>query len=449
MSRACAVEWPLAIQDAQDFFALAKHRTTHVRHGHHVREGAASTPADFLRQALRVRIVHDAVANAPQSAARLPILTAPCKRRGVDAQLAYFAIDVATAFSAALLLLWVLSQRPRLLAAQLVALIAFDSVCDTVLGRSDYSYWIPPPLQIGIQGPWAVVLNLARNLTPFLFAMLCYVLFAEKRRLPLWLFGLLAVQLFLEEPVHLFLPPGWAFAKLLTQTAPALLQTLFVAVALYWTVADWRNDLIETRRRMRFLTTIAIGIDVIVSGLVLRVLIDPDTVANYHTHVALVFTHLVLLIFVLYQLAGSGIDTFLDPLRPAAPPPAPDAAALTRLAALMEKERVYRRPGLTLKILAEKAGVPEYRLRRLIHEQLGFANFNAFLHAWRVREACEQLRDPAQRRTPILTVALSVGYQSVNTFNRGFRDVLGMTPSVWRSQEDAPLPPRPELSKTA
>jgi AraC-like DNA-binding protein len=96
-------------------------------------------------------------------------------------------------------------------------------------------------------------------------------------------------------------------------------------------------------------------------------------------------------------------------------------------------------------MLADHAGVPEYRLRKLIHEQLGFANFNAFLHAWRIREACEQLRDPARRRTPILTVALSVGYQSVNTFNRGFREVMGTTPSAWRAQSEAPLPPQPDL----
>jgi len=47
------------------------------------------------------------------------------------------------------------------------------------------------------------------------------------------------------------------------------------------------------------------------------------------------------------------------------------------------------------------------------------------------------------RRTPILTIALSVGYQSINTFNRGFRDIMDMTPSEYRSLEDAPLPSAP------
>ena len=54
------------------------------------------------------------------------------------------------------------------------------------------------------------------------------------------------------------------------------------------------------------------------------------------------------------------------------------------------------------------------------------------LHAYRIREACRQLSDPALRRTPILTIALSGGYAAINTFSRGFREVMGMTPSAWR-----------------
>jgi AraC-like DNA-binding protein len=369
----------------------------------------------------------------------------------VNAQLAFFAIDVATAFAAVLMGLRAL-RRWRLPAAKLIVFMAVNIVCDVILGRSDYNYWIPAALQINVHGVLAVVFNLARNLTSFLFAAFCFVEFTDKQRFPRWLYPLLATQLFLEEPVHLFIASGTLTFDLLTQLAPALLQTFFVAMALYWTIADWRNDLVEARRRTRLFLTIAIGIDILFSGIVTRVLIGPltlNTIANYYIHVALVLSHLVLLLFVLFQLMDRGIDDYLDPLHPTEPvPPAtpPDAAALARLAALMEHDRLYRRPGLTLAALAERAGLPEYRLRKLIHEQLGYANFNAFLHAWRIREACEQLRDPAQRRTPILTIALSVGYQSVNTFNRGFREVMGTTPSAWRADEMAALPSRPDIA---
>ncbi|MEI9888169.1 MAG: helix-turn-helix transcriptional regulator [Rhizomicrobium sp.] len=351
----------------------------------------------------------------------------------------FLSLDVATMVCAALVGVRVLASWPRLRTAQLVALIAFDGVCDVVLGRYDYRYWIAAPYHFEV-GAFEPFLNLARNLTPGLFMILSFLLFTDGRRFPRALLALLAVQMFLEEPVHWLLPAGWPFAQIVGETAPALLQTLFTGFALYLTVADWRSDLIEKRRRTRLLFSVAVGLDLIVSVLVPRVLIDPDTVANYYTHTALVASHLAIWIFLLFQLAGGGFRAFLDPARapkPAPPKPADPqtAAALVRLNALLENEHIYRRPGLSLADLAGRVGLPEYRLRALIHEELGYPNFNAFLHAYRIREAAAQLRDPILRRTPILTIALSVGYQSVNTFNRGFREVMGMTPSAYRAGE--------------
>ena len=96
------------------------------------------------------------------------------------------------------------------------------------------------------------------------------------------------------------------------------------------------------------------------------------------------------------------------------------------------KARVYHEAGLTIASLAARLKIPEYRLRRLINTKLGYRNFNHMLHAYRVAEASAALADPAQRRLPILSIALSVGYQSINPFNRAFRDLKGTTPSAFR-----------------
>ena len=48
---------------------------------------------------------------------------------------------------------------------------------------------------------------------------------------------------------------------------------------------------------------------------------------------------------------------------------------------------MYREAGLTIAQLAKKLNLPEYRLRAFIHRELGFRNFNAMLHAYRVEEA--------------------------------------------------------------
>ena len=115
-------------------------------------------------------------------------------------------------------------------------------------------------------------------------------------------------------------------------------------------------------------------------------------------------------------------------------PAAVEPALLRRLEQLMTVERAYRREGLTIGTLAAELGVPEYRLRQLINEGLGYRNFNAFLNRYRIDEARDALADPVQEEVPILTIALDAGFQSVGPFNRAFKAATGVTPSEFRRQ---------------
>jgi AraC-like DNA-binding protein len=354
----------------------------------------------------------------------------------LSAPLILLAVDVATIVCAVLLAGRVLISRPQLASARLIALIAFAMACGVLLGRQDYGYWIPTAFRIDVGG-WAWFLDLARNLTPGLFMLLCFTLFTERQRFPRWLLVLLAVQLALDEPGRAMVPSAWSYARFATQTAPALLQMIFAGIALYWTVADWRVDLVETRRATRALT-MAVGGGLIVASGLLQVLVDPNSYANFIAHEAMAVADLAVLAFVLFRLTGGVVGRYLDfqsprpALRQEPAANADPGPALARLTELLETERICAQEGLSLKELADRVGVPEYRLRKLIHEQLGYRNFNALLHDYRIREACRQLSDPALRRTPILTIALSVGYASINTFSRGFREITGVTPSAWR-----------------
>jgi AraC-like DNA-binding protein len=357
----------------------------------------------------------------------------------VSAPLILLAIDVAAIVCASLLAARVLISKPRLASAWLIALIALAMACSVLLGRQDYGYWIQPAFRIDVGG-WAWFLDLARNLTPGLFMLLCFNLFTEGRRFPRWLLVLLVVQLALDEPGRAMIPPAWTYARFATQAAPALLQIIFAGFALYWTVADWRFDLVETRRAIRALT-LAVGGGLIIASGLMQVLIDPNSVANYIAHEAVAVADLAILAFILFRMTDGDVGRYLDfqsPRTTVRQGPAANAdlgPALARLTALLEQERICEQEGLSLKALAGRVGVPEYRLRKLIHEQLGYRNFNALLHDYRIREACRQLRDPALRRTPILTIALSVGYASINTFSRGFREITGVTPSAWREAQ--------------
>ena len=95
---------------------------------------------------------------------------------------------------------------------------------------------------------------------------------------------------------------------------------------------------------------------------------------------------------------------------------------------------LYKEAGLTIAMLAKKLNMPEYRLRAFIHKQLGYRNFNAMLHQYRIEEASSALSDKENPHVPVLTIALSVGYQSITPFNNAFREIMGVTPSEYRKR---------------
>ena len=72
----------------------------------------------------------------------------------------------------------------------------------------------------------------------------------------------------------------------------------------------------------------------------------------------------------------------------------------------------------------------EAALRALINQQLGYRNFNDFLHHHRLQEAAARL---ASEDLPILSIALDCGYGSIGPFNRAFRQRFGMTPTEYRA----------------
>ena len=120
-------------------------------------------------------------------------------------------------------------------------------------------------------------------------------------------------------------------------------------------------------------------------------------------------------------------------LVPAASPPTPlDLKHIETLDTLMTIDHLYREPSQSVGSLANRMGLPEHKLRRLINHGLGHRNFSAFLNTYRLADARRWLADPAQRDTPILTIAMDAGFQSIGPFYRAFKAETGVTPSEFR-----------------
>lgn len=364
----------------------------------------------------------------------------------MSTQLLFFAVDVIGFFSILLFGTRVLVTSAKQRNARLIALICFNSACAIVLARQDYAFWIPEAYQVHV-GLLRVPLHIARNLTSGVLMILCHSLFQDESKLPRWLVGAFALQVLTEFAGALRSTNGSEWQHDLLQVVPALLQLLFVGCALYWMLRGWGADLVEARRKLRWIFLLIVGTFMFLTILLERLLIPWDSIAEFYVHLALSMLQAMLAVFALLATFRTDEPVYIDPFRdeksraPAAAAKSVPVAALEAAIAAVRRafveEHVYRDGELTLASLAQRLSMPEYRLRKLIHEQMGYRNFNALLHHYRIAEACRDLADPTKNSLPILTIALTVGYNSINPFNRAFRDAKAMTPSAYRAQAQA------------
>jgi AraC-like DNA-binding protein len=233
-----------------------------------------------------------------------------------------------------------------------------------------------------------------------------------------------------------------------------------VLLAIWYALAGRATDLVEGRRRLRILFAV-------VTALYTVLIVTSDWLWPGGLSVASLSlanaAGLISVIFLFAVLDSLSLPSIGQPLVPAAvragptqspangprtppPPTGPDAALLTALRKLIDHDKVYREPDLSIASLAQKLDIPEYRLRRLINEQLGHRNFSAFINGYRLAEAETALGDPAQAGVPILTIALDAGFGSIGPFNRAFKAHTGLTPTEYRrahvggTQGDEPSP---------
>jgi len=243
---------------------------------------------------------------------------------------------------------------------------------------------------------------------------------------------------------------------------------LFAVLAAMAAASQWRADLVEGRRRLRVFIVVA-GVGYSLGMLAVRLasprgqLSGPSATAD----VAMLLLIVAVVAWRMVRLAGSelfpaaqapaAIPLLMpDPLppppapqppaeAPADPPPpepepepAPDPAE-DRLADslhhAMAVEHAYRSEDLSIAALAARLSVPEYRLRRLINQRLGHRNFNAYVNGFRLAEAMAALADPSKRELPVLTIALTAGFQSIGPFNRAFKAATGLTPTEFRRKK--------------
>ncbi len=359
-------------------------------------------------------------------------------------QMLYFSAGIIGITAMLLMGIGFLKSQPKNPSAQLFFLISLCIVCYIINIMGFHA--IDPAFRIDFSGI-SFLIRWAPNAIPGLFMMFCHRVFQEDKQFPRWLM----VVFF----IHFFHCALWNYVyDYMSQTPPLfdnsvvneignwlidLLLLGFTLGGIYWTVKDWRNDLIEGRRILRWLFVGVQGLIIFAVVVSENFIVNSDSsyflsqqitvyvIAGFSVVMTLLMTNFdYALLSNVIEKVGFNTSTKIDDN---------DLSLdLDDFNRGFIEQKLYREPGLTIANLSDKLAIPEYRLRSLINKHLGYRNFNAMLHFYRVEDASQTLADRKHKNIPILTIALDVGYQSITPFNTAFRNLKGLTPSEFRKQ---------------
>jgi AraC-like DNA-binding protein len=327
-----------------------------------------------------------------------------------------------------LLLIAYLLYKPRLkqstLRAQIIPLLLAVGIAAYLLLTAPYS---PRP-----QGFIRSLLLMFTHSMPVFLWLYGKQLFDDGfnvARWPRW--GKLALLLLAIFYIYVFLIRGGGGQL---QMASHIIALFFIVHLLISVIATWRHDLVEQRRVARFWLVLLVGL----FFLMLDVVELSNTRLNRYpifmlvnASICLIGTSVTAVLMFLHEVSIQRL-----PSAPVAVEPQTYSRLMLQENALATKLQTFINDGgylqsdLTISKLAQQLNCAEHHLRKLINQSLGYTNFNAFLNHYRIEVAQQRL---VESSLPVLSIALDLGYGSIASFNRAFKDALGTTPTAYRT----------------
>lgn len=272
---------------------------------------------------------------------------------------------------------------------------------------------------------------------PYVFWVFSESLFNDAFRLRYWMLTLLLGYLLVQVSFFFIAHGTWngkwdKFREVLPIFQPTL-PFLFVVLGIVAAFRGRADDLIAARFQFRNYFIL------LTASLIILTLFSEIAFYGEEAPMALELLQKVFIAGLTFFFAGHQLlfqpGFFLIPNTPPPPSilkPEIDKAILKKLNDLMDQQQHWRTEGLTIRQLAQTMQIKEYKLRNTINQQLGFRNFNDFLHAYRIKEACKLLSNPEKKEMTILEIAYEMGYSSISPFNKAFKQITEMTPTAWR-----------------
>jgi AraC-like DNA-binding protein len=352
-----------------------------------------------------------------------------------------FSAQIIAIISVLLLAVGGIKTEPKAASARVFALMAVFIVFYLLGGMTGTN--IDPQFRLDLAN-WELTFAVGSNAVSGLFMIYCFLVFQEQQRFPTSLGLVFVIQVIVDLILSALSLYGEGASDSSTvqvmSTAMDIMMLAFVGFAIYWTIKGWRADLVDDRRVFRWFIIGVQGALIFIVIFVENFLIQSDS-GSYASAQFLLVSSIAFLALGMVLVAMRFDLVSLN-------------AVIRRVTELNEEPEtgetkpfdidsfnkafrdahLYREAGLTIAGLAKKLSMPEYKLRAFIHKQLGFRNFNAMLHKYRIEDASRALQDKESQSLPVLTIALSVGYQSITPFNNAFRQIMGVTPSEYRKQ---------------
>lgn len=328
----------------------------------------------------------------------------------------------------------------------LARLISLYSLCLSAYALASMTFAASSPIA-------SYVLFRLATLAPFLLWFIAFVMFVDNDKISNWAWatiGYFVIARSIGMGIALFYPAILQnnFGYTIIYFLPQIILLFFSINTIYLAWAGHRADLVEQRRRIRISFIVVMGIILIaIVGTdfinLLQRYVPMDWFTNlYPLPGALVSLYIFLTAFLfniaIFRISENALQLLTDvsiesgsPAPTLAARPTKSSEHVEQLAALMLERKLYVQTGLTIADLAKELKMQEYRLRRLINQQLGYRNFNQFLNNYRIDEARKLL---LQSEASISNIALDVGYASLSVFNKAFKERYNLTPREYRTQ---------------
>lgn len=270
---------------------------------------------------------------------------------------------------------------------------------------------------------------------------------------------------FIREMVVILLPAMAAFMVFFFCSAQFgfiafLLLALFYLIKLVWYVIHFRNRYHDYERQMSnyfsddephrlewvnwsFFTALTIGVLAFFYSLfpsVVASLIFTIVMGVYYTVFGIRFINYA---FTFYQIetamvdsttednVGTGLsDTVAEGVVANQTPKVIDQLLMDKLSSLMEEQRLYIKPDLTIEEVAVLAGVPYRAVSATINRCKGIT-FKSWINSFRIEEAVRLIKNGYLKHQTIEALAQTVGFANRISFYRVFKSITGHSPTEY------------------